>query len=565
MGSDTSHAGGVRDTGGHSATHLVTNQPPPLVDYNIYEVDVVLRESFEREAAAMGGGGEGANDEILSIGEIAGSAQAQMWAQQANENTPKLRSHDRFGHRIDMVEYHPAYHELMRTACEHGLHAAPWVDSEPAAHLRRAAKVISWYQADPGHVCPISMTYSSIPALRHEPELARHVEPRLTSRDYDPTYGPMDAKTGATAGMGMTEKQGGSDVRANSTIATRSSVEGGYHLRGHKWFVSAPMSDGFLMLAQAPEGLGCFWVPRWKPDGERNPFAIQRLKDKLGDRSNASSEVELDGTWGQLVGEEGRGVRTIIEMVNHTRLDCSLGSASNMRAATAQAIWHCAHRRAFGRDLIDQPLMQNVLADLALESEAATTAVMRLARTFDHPDDEREQLLARILLPVIKYWTCKRAPQHVVEALECFGGNGFIEEGPMPRLLRQSPVNGVWEGSGNVICLDMLRAIARSPESYEVFCDEVRRYSEGDVQIAARLDKIALWLTDLDVVEWRARRIVEDMALVFQAALLHAVAPTYVSDAFIHTRLGGEPARAFGTLPLGVEAKAIIGRAQPVT
>ena len=546
------------------STHLVTNQAQPLVDYDTYGTDQVLVESFRREYALAAGADSVDDGEVREVGLLAGSDIGQTWARQANENIPKLRSHDRFGHRIDFVEYHPAYHELMAAACRFGLHGTPWVDSRPAPHTRRAAKIIAWYQGDQGHVCPVSMTYSVVPALRHQPSLAASLVPLLASNEYDASYQPIEAKSGITAGMGMTEKQGGSDVRANSTIATRSKVDGEFHLTGHKWFVSAPMSDGFLMLAQAPAGLSCFWVPRWQPDGTRNYFAIQRLKDKLGDRSNASSEVELAGTWGQLVGEEGRGVRTIIEMVNHTRLDCALGSASNMRGATAQALWHCAHRSAFGKDLILQPLMQNVLADLALESEAATASVMRLARTFDRSNDEGEDLLARLLLPVLKYWTCKRAPQHVAEALECFGGNGFIEEGPMPRIFRQSPVNGVWEGSGNVICLDVLRALARSPESFEAYCAEVRANSNGDPAIAARLDALAVELSDSEDIEWRARRIVEEMAVVFQASLLMATAPAFVSEAFVESRLGREANLAFGTMHRGIDAKAIIERAMPL-
>lgn len=551
------------------STHTVTNQPPPLADHDVYGTDRALGEAYVREVSAViesttpDRSGPVDESEMHDLGRLAGSPQAQLWGRQANENTPRLHTHDRFGNRIDLVEYHPAYHELMATACRHGMHAAPWVDDVPAAHVRRAAKVIVWYQVDQGHVCPISMTYSSVPALRHQPDLAAVIEPSLTSRDYDPSYQPIRSKTGATAGMGMTEKQGGSDVRSNTTVATPTSIEGEYTLVGHKWFVSAPMSDGFLMLAQAPAGLSCFWVPRWRDDGTRNAFAIQRLKDKMGDRSNASSEVEMSGTWARLVGEEGRGVRTIIEMVNHTRLDCALGSASNMRNATAQALWHTAHRSAFGKDLVDQPLMRNVLADLALESEAATASVLRLARSFDQADDEREQLLARVLLPVIKYWTCKRAPQHVAEALECFGGNGFIEEGPMPRLFRQSPVNGVWEGSGNVICLDVLRALVRSPKSLDAFFDEVRNNSNDDPLILDRIDSITATLADGDAIEWRARRLVEEMALTFQASLLMAAAPVAVADAFVSSRLAGGSGAAFGTLPRSVDAAVIIDRAMP--
>jgi putative acyl-CoA dehydrogenase len=481
---------------------------------------------------------------------------------------PVLRTHDRYGRRLDVVDYHPSYHRLMATAVGHGLHAAPWADTAPHAHVRRAAKVITWYQVDAGHTCPISMTYSVVPALRHAPALAAELEPLLTSRAYDPANVPAAAKPGITAGMAMTEKQGGSDVRANTTTAAPLGAGGNggeYALTGHKWFCSAPMSDGFLVLAQAPGGLSCFWMPRWRPDGSRNPVRIQRLKDKLGDRSNASSEIELCDAWAVMVGDEGRGVRTIIEMVNHTRLDCVLGSTAILRQGVAQATWHTHHRAAFGRTLDEQPLMRNVLADLALESEAATALAIRLAATFDAPDDPSEQLLKRIVTPVAKYWTTKRAPMHTAEAMECLGGVGYVEESDMPRLLRQSPVNGIWEGSGNVMCLDTLRAIGREPDALDAYWREVELAAGAnrtldDAAVALQKD-----FTQPDDVEARARTLVESMALVLQASLLVRHAPAAVADAFCASRLGDGHGRAFGTLPSGTDFATIIARARPAT
>jgi putative acyl-CoA dehydrogenase len=539
-------------------THEVLNQPPPLVGYDVFASDRALVEAVEREGASW------AADELHELGRRAGSAHWQEVGRQANENPPVLRTHDRYGNRIDVVRYHPAYHELMSTAVAFGLHAAPWADERAGAHVARAAKVITWYQVDGGHVCPISMTYSVVPALRHEPELAAEWEPLLTSRSYDQSNRPVAEKDGATCGMAMTEKQGGSDVRANTTTAA-PLPDGGYALTGHKWFCSAPMSDAFLMLGQAPGGLSCFLVPRWRPDGSRNAIRIQRLKDKLGDRSNASSEIELLDTWARLVGEEGRGVRTIIEMVNHTRLDCVLGSAAIMRQGTAQATWHAHHRSAFGGVLDDKPLMANVLADLAVESEAATVAALRLARAFDGGEgaEEHEQLVRRLLTPVVKYWTCKRAPQHAAEALECLGGAGYVEESDLPRLFRQSPINGVWEGSGNVICLDVLRALARAPEALDAYWDEVDAAAGADARLDAAVAALRKELGDLDAVEARARRLVEQLALVFQGALLVQHAPAAVADAFAASRLAGDAGRAFGTLPPGLDLRSIVDRARP--
>lgn len=549
-----------------SDPHEVVNQPPPLIDYDTYAIDLVLQEAIGR-----GGAAGWAPYELHELGALAGSERARRWGEQANADPPRLKAFDRYGHRVDQIEYHPAYHDLMRTAVAHGLHAAPFAEERPGAHAARAAKMLTWYTVDSGHTCPISMTYAVLPALRHEPTLASAWQPRLVSREYDERFRPASDKSGATCGMGMTEKQGGSDVRANTTVAVPALGDGprAYAITGHKWFCSAPMSDAFLVLAQAPGGLSCFFVPRWRPDDTPNVFRIQRLKDKLGDRSNASSEVEFDHTYGHLVGDEGRGVRTIIEMVNHTRLDCSLGSAAIMRRGCVEAIWHTSHRAAFGKNLVDQPLMRNVLADLAVESEAATTAVMWLADLFDgDPADERVVGLQRLALPIIKYWTCKRAPMHTAEALECLGGNGYVEESGLPRLFRQSPLNGIWEGSGNVICLDVLRAMARNPASVDVLLDELDAAAGGDACLDAAVAEVRVQLGALDDrtgddVEWRARRLVERLALVLQGALLVRVGDPAVADVFCTTRLGDDHGRAFGTLPSGAVAGRVIERHLP--
>jgi putative acyl-CoA dehydrogenase len=543
------------------ATHDVANQPPPLVDYDVYGSDPALVAAVEREA------GPSAHDDLHALGRRAGSAEAQRWGDLANANPPVLYTHDRYGHRVDRVEYHPAYHELMRVAIANGLHAAPWgPDAVPGAHVARAAKMIVWSQVDAGHTCPISMTYSVVPALRHQPALAVEWEPLLFSATYDPSFAPMADKAGVTCGMGMTEKQGGSDVRANSTRAEPDPAgDGAYLLTGHKWFCSAPMSDAFLMLAQAEAGLTCFLVPRWLPDRTPNVFRIQRLKDKLGDRSNASSELELAGTWAQVVGEPGRGVPTIIEMVNHTRLDCTLGATAIFRRGTVEAVHHAVHRRAFGGPLVDKPLMRNVLADLAVEAEAATISSIWLAGLFEGADaraDPHAAALRRVATPVIKYWTCKRAPVHAVEALECLGGAGYVEESGLPRLFRQSPLNGIWEGSGNVICLDVLRVMARSPESVEVLLGELAGATGHDPRLDAALKDVQQELTDLEDLEGRARTVVERLALVLQGVLLVRFGDPAVADAFCASRLGPAGGRAYGTLPRGVDSDHIIERAR---
>ncbi|MFJ7165629.1 isovaleryl-CoA dehydrogenase [Streptomyces globosus] len=537
-------------------THEVTNQVPPHHGYDA-AADPALLEAVAREGA------EWAVPELHRLGVLAGSEQAAEWGRLANENPPVLRTHDRYGHRIDEVEFHPYWHELMRTAVAHGLHAAPWTEDRPGAHVARAAKFIVWGQVEAGHTCPVSMTYAAVPALRTTPALAAWLEPLLGSRTYDFGLRRPDTKAGLIAGMSMTEKQGGSDVRANTTTAVPAG-DGTYRLTGHKWFTSAPMSDVFLTLAQAPGGLSCFLLPRVLPDGSRNRLALQRLKDKLGNRSNASAEIEYEDAFGWLVGEEGRGVATIIEMVNTTRLDCVLGGASGMRLGTIRAVHHATHRRAFGKALVDQPLMRNVLADLALESEAATAAALRLAGSTDRVagGDSDEAVLRRIALAVTKYWVCKRAPGHAAEALECLGGNGYIEDSGMPRLYREAPLSSIWEGSGNVAALDSLRAMARQPETVEAFFAEVGLAAGADRHLDAAVAGLHKQLADPAEAEYRARQLTETMALAFQAALLQRHAPGAVADAFCASRLGGEHGGAYGTLPTGVDVEAVLGRAR---
>jgi putative acyl-CoA dehydrogenase len=549
---------------GSRETHQVFNQAPPLVDYNVFEADRPLVEAVRREGA------EWAEQRIAAVGALAGGEHAQALGRLANENGPKLRTHDRYGHRVDEAEFHPAWHELLGMAVEHELHSSPWKDPRPGAHVARGAAFMCMSQAEAGIGCPISMTYSVVPALRTQPELAAEWEPRLLSAEYDPRNAPAPGKSGALAGMGMTEKQGGTDVRANTTVAR--PVDGGgpgaeYELTGHKWFMSAPMCDAFLVLAQADGGISCFLFPRWTPDGERNRFRLQRLKDKLGNRSNASSEIELDAASAWLVGEEGAGVRTIIEMVNHTRLDCVMGGATGMRAGVAQAIHHASHRSVFGRELVDQPLMQNVLADLAVESEAATVSAMRLARAYDEAiaGDEEAANLKRIANAVLKYWICKRAPMHAGEALECLGGNGYVEDSGMPRLFRESPLNSIWEGSGNVQCLDVLRAMIKSPASLEAFFAEVQEGAVGEPRLQAYAASLRDEVPgDVETIEVRARRLVEKMALALQASLLVRYGDEAVADAFCASRLSGDWGQAFGTLPAGVNFARIVDRHRAV-
>ncbi|MEU4194114.1 acyl-CoA dehydrogenase family protein [Kribbella sp. NPDC026611] len=526
----------------------VTNQPPPLRGVNFFTRDVALGDAVRPYADLAGHPG------LQLIGELAGSEEARAHALPANQNPPVLRTHDRYGNRIDEVEFHPSWHWLMAQAVGFGLQAAPWTSEAPAPHLTRAAGFYLWSQVEPGHGCPISMTYAAVPALRADEALAKEWIPQLASTEYDVRRLPAAAKSGVLAGMGMTEKQGGSDVRANQTTAT--PVGDVYQLNGHKWFCSAPQVDVFLVLAQAPDGLSCFVVPRVLADGNRNPFALQRLKDKLGNRSNASSEVEFHGTIGYRLGDEGAGVRTIIEMVAATRLDCVLGSAALQRRALVEAIWHTKHRSAFGGLLADKPAMQNVLADLSLESEAATALGMRLAAAVDSGDTA----FRRIALPLAKFWVCKRTPFMVAEALECLGGNGYVEESGLPLLYRESPLNSIWEGSGNVNALDVLRALRR-PESLEAWLLEVGAVQGADARLDAAVEDVLQALADIENAEAGARRLAAQMALCLQGSLLIRHSTPAVADAFVASRLAKDWGGVFGTLPRTTPFQEIVERA----
>jgi putative acyl-CoA dehydrogenase len=561
--------------GGHGQDRVrpahLSNQVPPLAGYDVAD-DAALLAAAAREGAGWAIG------DLHTLGRLAGSAATGEQARLANEHPPVLRTHDRWGDRIDEVEFHPAWHALMGTAVGHGLHAAPWAGQRPGAHVARAAKFYVWAQAEPGHGCPISMTYAAVPALRHAPELAGRFEPLLAACRYDPGLRPPETKDGLLAGMAMTEKQGGSDVRASTTRAEPAPGAGlGAHvLTGHKWFCSAPMCDLFLTLAHAPGGLTCFLLPRVRPDGERNGLRIARLKDKLGNRSNASAEIELDGALAWPVGEAGRGVATIIEMVSATRLDCVLGSAAGIRLATVAAVHHARHRQAFGRELIAQPLMACVLADLVLESQAATVLALRLAGAADRAQrgDAAEGALLRVALPAAKYWVCKRAPAHAAEALECLGGNGYVEESGMPRLYREAPLNSIWEGSGNVTALDVLRALARAPGSAAAVLAELDLATGGDPRLDAATAQLRQLLAGLETAtgpqaQYQARRLAGLIAVTLQAALLvrHESGP--VADAFCASRLGpaaaggpSSPGAPFGTLPDGLDTPAIVERAR---
>ncbi|MFI2238619.1 acyl-CoA dehydrogenase family protein [Streptomyces chrestomyceticus] len=544
-----------------ATTHTVTNQPPPLVGYDVFAADAALTEAVERHVPPALR--DEARTELGELGRAAGSAHAQRWGALADGSPPVLRTHDRYGHRVDEVEFHPAWHRLLGHAVSSGLTDA-W--SRPAGHVRRTAGFLVWTQAEAGHGCPLSMTHAAVPALRADPALAVEWEPLLTSRVYEPGLRPVAQKPGALAGMAMTEKQGGSDVRAVRTVAEPLSGDGEYVLTGHKWFCSAPMSDAFLVLARTPDddGLSCFLLPRVLPDGSRNSFRIQRLKDKLGNRANASAEVEFDGTtWARRVGEEGRGVATIIEMVAATRLDCVTGSAAVMRQAVAQALHHTAYREAFGKPLAEQPLMRNVLADLALESEAATALALRLAAAYD-ADTDQERHFLRLAVPAAKFWVTKRCTPVAAEALECLGGNGYVEESGMPRLLRESPLNSVWEGSGNIQALDLLRALRREPAALHAFLTEIGTARGADHRLDGAIKGLLTELADLEGIEARARRLAERLALVLQGSLLVRYAPPEVADAFCASRLGTDHGTSFGTLPHTLALRAIVERARPV-
>lgn len=523
-------------------THDVTNQSPPFDQINLAKLDAGLIAALRTFAP------DADRTELDTLGDLAGRQQTLTLGEDANRNPPELLTHDRFGHRIDEVRFHPAWHQLLGYATQFGLHGSPWSDPSPNAHLMRAAKFYVWSQVEAGHGCPISMTYAAMPALRLAPELSQLWEPALSSRLYDPLLAPIAAKRSALCGMAMTEKQGGSDVRANTTRAIRNGDSNEYLITGHKWFCSAPMSDAFLVLAQATAGITCFLLPRVLPDGSRNSFAIQRLKDKLGNRSNASSEIEFDNSTAYIIGEEGRGVRTIVEMVNHTRLDCMLGSSGITRMAVLSAAWHAQHRAAFGKKLIDWPLMQNVLADLALESEAATLLSMRVAHAVDNASlDPQEAALKRLGTAVGKYWICKRAPLVIGEALECLGGNGYVEESMLPRLYREAPVNSIWEGSGNVSALDLLRILHKDSSCIDAYEAELTE-AQKDPRLTQQYERtIATMRSGVD--ESQARRVAEDCAILWQASLLLRHAPNYLADAFIASRIQRVAGRGLGTLP----------------
>ena len=530
----------------------VSNQPPPLEPYNLFASDTALREAVKRERAGW------AEDGLTTLGATFGKPETVKAGFDANRYPPVLRTLDRYGHRIDEVEFHPAWHELMAIALHAGLHSSPWAEPKPGAHVARAAGTYMLEQGESGGYCPIAMTYGSGPTLRQAPEIAKEWLPRICARDYDPRFIPAAEKTSALLGMGMTENQGGTDLRTNSTRAEPAG-DGSFRLYGAKWFMSAPMCDAFLILAQSPKGLSCFFMPRWTPDGERNAVHILRLKDKLGNKSNASSEVEFDGAYAQLVGEEGRGIPTIIEMGNYTRLDCAIGSSGLLRQALAQALHHARYRTVFQKKLIDQPLMQNVLADLALESEAAVALTFRLARAYDE-DDEASLVYRRVVTPAAKFWICKRTPAATYEAMEVLGGSGYIEESFMPRLYREAPVNSIWEGSGNVMCLVVLRAIGRTPNAIEVLGAELDTGDKRLGTFTGRLQKRLQAAERND--ESQARALTRELVLALQAALLIKHAPASVADAFCASRLEGDSA-AFGLLPRGVDARAIAERAAP--
>ncbi|MDG1580636.1 acyl-CoA dehydrogenase family protein [Pseudomonas sp. GOM6] len=538
-------------------THEVFNQVPSLDGANLYRVDLPLQEWTRR----FGGGW--AEDKLEAYGALAGGPLMQAGFL-ANENKPVFKSHDRYGHRVDLVEFHPAYHELMRSAIEHGIPSLPWTDPREGAQVARAALNYLHNQPEAGNACPLTMTYAAVPALKLQPNLAEIWLPKILATEYDPRNVGIEQKAGVTIGMAMTEKQGGTDVRANTTKAHPVGIPGpgqAYELVGHKWFCSAPMCDAFLTLAYTDKGLSCFLLPRHRPDGTRNQFYIQRLKNKLGNWANASSEVEFRGALAWMVGEEGRGVPTIIEMVSLTRFDCMIGSSSLMRQALTQAAHHCAHRKVGGRVLAEQPLMQNVLADLALESEAALALTMRMGKALDNPHDEREDKFARLVTAIGKYWICKRAPAMINEAQECMGGAGYVEETILPRLYREAPVNSIWEGSGNVQCLDVLRALSKEAGVLDALFAELGD-GHGDARLKAHIQRLQADFRDTADIQYRARQLTEDVAVALQAKLLLEAGNATVSDAFIASRLG-EGGRVYGTLPRGVDVEALVARSTP--
>lgn len=541
----------------YAETHEVTNQVPSLDGANLYRLDLPLQEWVRRYQGGW------AEERLQRYGELAGGP-LMAAGFLANQHKPEFHSHDRYGNRVDLVEFHPAYHELMRAAIEHELPSLPWTDPRPGAQVARAGLSYLHSQAEAGTGCPLTMTYASVPAIRLQADLAEKWLPKILSREYDPRNVPMAQKAGVTIGMAMTEKQGGTDVRANTTRAYPVGTPGpgqAYELVGHKWFCSAPMCDAFLTLAYTDKGLTCFLLPRHRPDGSRNQFYIQRLKDKLGNWSNASSEIEYRGALAWMVGEEGRGVPTIIEMVAMTRFDCMIGSSALMRQALTQAAHHCAYRKVGGRVLAEQPLMQNVLADLALESEAALALTLRMGHALDRAHDEQEEKFSRLVTAVGKYWICKRAPAMINEASECMGGAGYVEETILPRLYREAPVNSIWEGSGNVQCLDVLRALSKEPGVLDALFAELGD-GHGDARLAAHIGNLKAAFADTADIQYRARQLTEDVAIALQAKLLLEAGNSAVSDAFIGSRLG-DGGRVYGTLPRGVEVEALLARATP--
>lgn len=543
------------------ATHDVTNMPPPIGDQDLWAADIALREGVERH-----GGGWG-TARLAALGQLAGREEIFEKADEANRNPPALAAYDRFGQRLNSVKFHPAYHELMQLALTHELPNFAWRHPQTGSQVIHAAQTYLFGQAEGGVLCPMAMSYAAIPALKATPEIYEEWAPRLLQPNYDPRDIPVAEKTGITMGMFMTEKQGGSDVRLNSTRATPLGAATGegadYELTGHKFFCSAPMSDAFLLLAQAPGGLSCFLVPRWRPDGTRNSLNLTRLKEKLGNRSNATAEAELDHCFGRMLGPEGRGIRTIIDMIEGNRLYCLAGSAAIMRQALVQALHHTRHRIAFGDHLINQPLMQAVLADIAIESEAALSLTLRIAAAFDALDDEAEAALARIGTAIGKYWICKRTPILTAEALECLGGGGYMEESLMPRLYREAPVNSVWEGAGNIMCLDVLRAMMKEPTTIPALMAEFEKAQGGHKNLDAAIARLQDMLSDQENLPALARRLTEHLALIWQAALLQQHAPPELADAFCESRLGDCWTGAFGALPRGLELAGIIQRAAP--
>lgn len=546
-------------------TDEIPNQSPPFVDINLFTTDAALQEAVEREGADY------ALEQLAEFGAVCGSAEALERGRLANEYPPRLKTHDPKGRRLDVVEFHPAYHACMARSMAEGLHCSSWEGDQTgsaaaAANVARAGAFYMAAQMEAGHCCPLTMTNASVPTLRLQPELANEWVPRILSRRYDPAFRSAAEKASVTIGMGMTEKQGGTDVRANTTLAqpvANGGPGGEYILSGHKWFFSAPMCDAFLVLAQAPGGLSCFLVPRHLPDGTVNALRLQRLKDKLGNRSNASAEVEFHGALGWLIAEEGRGVPAIIEMVTYTRLDCAVASAGLMRLALAMAVHHARHRAVFGRLLIDQPLMAHVLADMALDVEAAVALVFRLARSFDRVEDERAAAWRRLMTPVTKFWVCKIAPVMIGEAMECLGGNGYVEENGMARIYREAPVNSIWEGSGNVMALDVLRVLQREPEIAQVVFQELAQAASDDRRLEAALDRIASLLHEPRLLDLRARELVEALALTAAGAILRIHGHPDVADAFIATRLAGPPRQSYGQGLEFANTTAILGRVLP--